>query len=223
MKKQVVAIILVMVLVITTFAACGKKYKMFTDKDGIKHPMVTDAEGNTVRNPDGNIAVYQTDKNGEVVTDKDGKDVINGIRFPDYIVDGQLIEMKDFKLELSKEWVIEGKEAKRKDSTIIMTFELRDTLTFNDALKANTDGFQDSADGKIKVEKSEEQAAIPGMEKTARQKIIITNSEMPEEGMYIENYVFQINSRVYQLGFICNEKDKDLMDFATIFEAIKVR
>ncbi|MEG1845793.1 MAG: hypothetical protein RR239_02720, partial [Oscillospiraceae bacterium] len=78
MKKQVVAIILVMVLVITTFAACGKKYKMFTDKDGVKHPMVIDGEGNTVRNPDGNIAVYQTDKNGEVVTDKDGKDVING-------------------------------------------------------------------------------------------------------------------------------------------------
>lgn len=221
MKKQVVAIILVTVLVLTTFAACGKKYKLYTDKDGVKHALVTDEEGNSVRNPDGNIAVYETDKHGDIVTGEDKAPVTNGLKFPGIITTKNEFEMQDFKWAFSDEWELQDETAKKKNTSITLNISQPISTTYDQIVATRDEQLKqpvDTADGKVESEKQE--ISFTGMTKAVVYKHTVTT---PSANAYTENYVFEIRGTVYTANFTCDLKDKDLIDFSNIFSQIKVR
>lgn len=121
MKKQVLAIILATLLILTTFVSCGKKYLVYTDPDGVEHPVLTDAEGNTMVNKFGQIVVGVTDSRGRLVTDENGENETRGVVFPSSISNGNLYETPDFKWEVPSDlWYFEGNTLHKKDSDIYL-------------------------------------------------------------------------------------------------------
>lgn len=133
MKKQVLAILLATLLILTTFAACGKKYLVYTDADGITHPVLTDAEGNTMLNEYGQIVVGVTEKNGKLVTDANGEYETRAILFPSSIANGNVFETPHFKMTVpEKQWYFEDTTLYKKDSEIrmdIIAMDDENTLT----------------------------------------------------------------------------------------------
>lgn len=125
MKKQVLAIIFATLLILSTFAACGKKYLVYTDSDGITHPVLTDAEGNTMVNKFGQIIVGVTDSRGRLVTEENGEYETRGIVFPSSISKGSLYETPDFKWEVPADlWYFEGNTLYKKNSEIYLDISI---------------------------------------------------------------------------------------------------
>lgn len=106
MEKKIIAVSLVIILIAVSFVACGKNkgYKLAKDEYGFEHAYVTDAEGNTVLDDNGNIRVYQTDANGEIATDGNGNKKENVVEVPRVILDDHSCATKDFVLKLDKSW-----------------------------------------------------------------------------------------------------------------------
>ncbi len=103
MQKKIIAACCLTVAVTLIFTACGNKYQMI-ETNGVLHPVVTDAEGNTEVNEDGQIAVYVTDSSGDVVTNSDGSVQKNYVDFPDVIVDGNSVETLDYKFTMPSDF-----------------------------------------------------------------------------------------------------------------------
>lgn len=119
MKKQIFAIFLVTVMILGTFAACGKKYLLYTDSDGVTHPLLTDEDGSTMLNEYGQIIVGVTDERGKLVTDKDGANETRAVVFPSSLSSGNVFETPDFKLTLPEDiWMTDGNTIYKKDSEI---------------------------------------------------------------------------------------------------------
>lgn len=119
MKKQVLAILLATLLILTTFAACGKKYLIYTDKDGVEHPVLTDAEGNTMVNEFGQIVVGVTDSHGNLVTDENGENETRAVVFPSVIAQNNVYETPDFKLTVPEGlWTVTESGLQKKGSEI---------------------------------------------------------------------------------------------------------
>ncbi len=125
MKKQVLAIIFATLLILSTFAACGKKYLLYTDSDGVTHPVLTDTEGNTMVNKFGQIVVGVTDSRGRLVTEENGEYETRGVVFPSSISKGNLYETPDFKWEVPADlWYFEGNTLHKKDSEIYVDISI---------------------------------------------------------------------------------------------------
>lgn len=105
MQKKIIAACCLTVAVTLIFASCGNKYQMI-ETNGVLHPVVTDAEGNTEVNEDGQIAVYVTDSSGDVVTNSDGSAQKNYVDFPDVIVNDKnnTVETSLYKLTMPEGW-----------------------------------------------------------------------------------------------------------------------
>ena len=73
MDKKIIAVICASLIVISAvFASCGKKKPTINAKDAT-YEVVTDEEGNTVLNENGEIEIYVTDEDGKKVTDENGE------------------------------------------------------------------------------------------------------------------------------------------------------
>ena len=106
MEKRIIAVVCVLIICISVFASCGRKAAIIKGADGSEHLLVTDEEGNTVLNAQGDIAVYPTDSNGEIITYEGGEKQTNFITFPNKVVDGKKakIETPQFNFELPEDW-----------------------------------------------------------------------------------------------------------------------
>ena len=105
MEKRIIAVICVLMLLISLFAACGKK-TIIKGKNGMEYVAVTDEEGNTVLDENGDILVYVTDADGKYVKDENGNRQTNSIDFPKYIVDGTALVTPDYKMTFPKGWTV---------------------------------------------------------------------------------------------------------------------
>ena len=72
MKRNIIAVICLMLAVSFIFVSCGKK-TYITDKYGETHIAYTDKNGETVTNSNGEAIAVQTDDDGKVVTDARGE------------------------------------------------------------------------------------------------------------------------------------------------------
>ena len=104
MEKKIIAIVGVVLLLVSVFAACAKK-PTITGNNGIEYAVVTDNEGNTVLNDNGEVAVYVTDEHGKYVKDSNGEKQTNYIEFPDNIINGNTVESADYKFVMPEGWM----------------------------------------------------------------------------------------------------------------------
>lgn len=159
MKKQVLAIVLATLLILLTFAACGKKYLVYTDADGVTHAVLTDAEGNTMVNQFGQIVIGVTDSRGHLVTDENGENETRAIVFPSSIANGNLYETPNFKLEVPEDlWYFEENRLYKKDSEVYVDISIAvDSDSLAD-LETKTDeqleGMVSQANGQLTYTKS---------------------------------------------------------------------
>ena len=104
MQNKIIAVICVMLMLVTLFAACGKKV-IIQGKNGQEYVAMTDEEGNTVLNQSGEIVVYVTDDRGKYVTDANGERQTNAVTFPDVAIGKDKIETADYVLTVPEGWV----------------------------------------------------------------------------------------------------------------------
>ncbi len=107
MKRKLLAAACAVLALGLLLAACGNKYLMIESDRGLEYPAVTDEAGNTVVNDEGDLLVYVTDANGEVMTDANGDPQTNSIDFPKVITDGKTLETADFKLTVPDGWTVD--------------------------------------------------------------------------------------------------------------------
>ena len=106
MDKKIIAVICASLIVISVaFASCGKKKPTINAKDAT-YEVVTDEEGNTVLNENGEIEIYVTDEDGKKVTDENGEIKTGAVPFPDQITDGVFHETKYFKMVYPNGWTV---------------------------------------------------------------------------------------------------------------------
>lgn len=103
MQNKIIAVICVLLLLVTLFAACGKKV-IIQGKNGQEYVAMTDEEGNTVLNQSGEIVVYVTDDRGKYVTDANGERQTNAVTFPDVAIGKDKIETADYVLAIPNGW-----------------------------------------------------------------------------------------------------------------------
>lgn len=118
MNKKLAAVFCVAVLMVSVFAACGKKAQT-VNIDGVEYPVATDDEGNTILSDDGEIAVYVTDANGKYVTDANGERQTNLVDFPNRLVSGNVIETPAYKWVFpeTEGWSVDSRGMAAKDGT----------------------------------------------------------------------------------------------------------
>lgn len=116
MNKKLVAVFCVALLMVSVFAACGKKAQT-VNIDGVEYPVATDDEGNTILSDNGEIAVYVTDANGKYVTDANGEKQTNLVDFPNRLVSGSKLETPAYVWTLPEGWTLSSSGIAYKDGT----------------------------------------------------------------------------------------------------------
>ena len=87
MNKKIIAAFCIVILMVSIFSACGNKgYLLAKDENGVEHAYVTDENGETVLNDDGDIRVYQTDEHGKIARDENGNPKENSVKKPEISV-----------------------------------------------------------------------------------------------------------------------------------------
>lgn len=105
MNKKIIAVLAAATIVfVCVFAACGKN-SYTNPQTGKKYEIVTDDDGKRVLNDDGELVVYATDDNGKYVTDENGEKVTQGQAFIGQIeVEDNVFEDYAYKLTLADGW-----------------------------------------------------------------------------------------------------------------------
>ena len=83
-----------------------KKKKPTINAKDATYEVVTDEEGNTVLNENGEIEIYVTDEDGKKVTDENGEIKTGAVPFPNQITDGVFHETKYFKMVYPNGWTV---------------------------------------------------------------------------------------------------------------------
>lgn len=109
MNKKIIAILLVFVLVVTSFAACQKKKLDTVNINGENVALATDKDGNTMVNDNNQIAVLVTDTDGKVIKYESGEDQTRWVEIAGtFSVDGYLIG-ENYKLAVPEGWTSNDK------------------------------------------------------------------------------------------------------------------
>lgn len=107
MEKKIIAVALVLVLIVTAFTACGKKYLM-KEFEGVEYPLVTDEEGNTVIDESNGVAFYVTDENKELVTDDKGEAQTNWVTLKGDLATEKILKGDFYQLNVPEGWEADG-------------------------------------------------------------------------------------------------------------------
>ena len=158
MEKKIIAVALVLVLIVTAFTACGKKYLM-QEFDGIEYPVVTDDEGNTILNESNGVAFYVTDENNEIATNDKGETQTNWVTLKSDLATDDILAGDFYRLTVPKGWEAAGGAGRleKKDTnemccitpvTLVDKMEKGKTyndyvVSYEDVLKKAVDGFKE--------------------------------------------------------------------------------
>lgn len=147
MQNKIIAVICVLLLLVTLFAACGKKV-IIEGKNGQEYIAVTDDEGNTVLNNAGDIIVYVTDENGKYVKDANGERQTNAVTFPDQVRGEHAIATPQYRLTMPDDWKMSNDGKFLRNNNENVTFEiggmvvLNETRTMSAYLQTQIDGME---------------------------------------------------------------------------------
>ena len=127
MQNKIIAVICVLLLLVTLFAACGKKV-IIEGKNGQEYIAATDDEGNTMLNKEGEIIIYVTDENGKYVKDENGERQTNAVTFPDQIRGEHAIATPQYRLTMPDDWKMNGDGTFLRNNNENVTFEIGEVV-----------------------------------------------------------------------------------------------
>lgn len=226
MKKQVLAIMLATLLILMTFAACGKKYLVYTDQDGVEHPVLTDAEGNTMVNSFGQIVVGVTDSRGHLVTDENGENETRAIVFPSSISGKNVYETPNFKWEVpEKIWYFDGNKLLKKDSAVYADISIAsdyETLAeLEEAMDKQIDAIVSQSNGQITSEKSE--GFIEAGPRVLQYKYTINDQDGNLYEQRSDIFFATADGTIYRLLFVLPAAEADSVSYTDMVNMIKFR
>lgn len=155
MEKKIIAVALVLVLMVTVFTACGKKY-LIKEFEGLEYPLVTDDEGNTILNESNGIAFYVTNENNEIVTDDKGETQTNWVTLNSDLATDDILAGDFYRLKVPEGWEADGAAGRleKKDSNemccitpVMVVPEMEDGKTYTDYLASHEDSLKQVEDG----------------------------------------------------------------------------
>ncbi len=228
MKKNIfkyVAILLCFASIITVFAACSNDENELIYKKGGKiyyrkdvnddaYELVTDANGVTVVDEQGNMLWKVTDANGE--------DQTHPVSFPHYIQDGKTIECQQFSIKCPKGWENIG-------NFKIMLKNVEEGLQIDYSyLEPDEDGAKRTVDGEMEnLEKLFKGTAQVTRKKTqvgGRDAELLIVDELEGTSIYMEVYCVESDNGL--MTFNCTYKDpakKGTFNFKAILDTIEYR
>ena len=226
MKKQVLAIMLATLLILTTFAACGKKYLVYTDQDGVEHPVLTDAEGNTMVNEYGQIVIGVTDARGHLVTDENGENETRAVVFPSSISGKNVYETPNFKWEVpEKIWYFDGDKLLKKDSAVYADISIAsdyETLAeLEEGMDKQLDAMVSQANGQITSEKSK--WVIEAGPNALQYNYEIKDQDGNLHEQRTDIFFATADGTIYRLLFVLPATEADSVSFADLVNMIKFR
>lgn len=125
MNNKIIAVICVVLMLAAVLAACGKK-PTIRAKDGKEYLLVTDAEGNTVVDGNGNLVVQVTDTDGKNVTDENGENKTAILTFPEAISRNGSVETASYILTAPEGWSLESNGTKLRKKVGKATIDIAD-------------------------------------------------------------------------------------------------
>lgn len=215
MEKKIIAVALVLVLMVTVFVGCGKKYET-TKLNGKEYLLVTDADGNTIINDENQVAAVVTDEDGEILTFADGEEQTYLVQlYGPVVVDG-VVRGTNYKMNIPQGWTAIDGDKIAKDGT-----EDKCYMQFAKVIEFDKDNNLDTY-----LEKIDEQneQLVPGFEKEGY-VLTVDDSEivLTTDGIqcrvynykivdadgnlihYAENYYFAVAGTAYKLSYVCED------------------
>ncbi len=216
MQKKIIAVCCLILAVTLVFASCGNKYQMI-EANGVLHPVVTDAEGNTEVNGEGKLAVYVTDAHGDVVTNADGSIQKHYVEMPDIIINDKsnTVETSVYKLSMPEGWkpsengIFYKKDTNEKcyvqvvlvkqlNANLLETFEgYMDMVKFQ-----NHDAAEEVKKTYPDVVMNEDTGTLSNGTPTVNLSYLIKD-ETGAVGHYAYDIYFCIEDSVYKVNYIC--------------------
>lgn len=201
MSKKLIAIITIAtILFVFAFAACDKK-----DSDSDDSLYVTDENGERVLADDGRFLVYETNADGEIVTDESGENVTEAQMFEPTLEDG-VLEDYGFRLKIPEGWKVSKDENNvfvKKDKTVEIRLVKK---TYDDYIEYANKIYSilaDEADVKYTIE--ENANLVKGAEKVFRLIATFNGND------YITT-VFLNNGNLYNVTLNTPEGEIDVAD-----------
>ncbi len=240
MNKKIIAVALAILTIATIFTGCSKHGKK-VELNGKEYIMVTDEEGNTVLNDEGNFLAVVTDEDGKVIKGDDDEPQTYVIQMSDHITD-DYIQGKDYKIMAPKGWTPDLLGRVTKDDT--------DGKSYVQYAKVADLGEQENADGEeievtlesyIETINTQNAAVILAFEKegykvesnSSKDTLILGEDQIPCEVQifkiydsnnkvvhYAESYYFETDKEVIKLGYACENGVgyDEAFDFAGFLE-----
>lgn len=187
MSKKIIAILTIAtILFVCAFASCDNNNSSSSD-----NLYVTDENGDRVLGDNGQYLVYETNADGEIVTDKSGENVTEAQMFEPVMEDG-VLEDYGFKLTIPKGWK-QSKDEKnkfvKKDKTVeIRLVEKTYDVYYNGLKEFYAKVFKNGVEGSLK----ENVDYVKGAERAFRLYLVVEDHE------YITT-VFLNNGNLYNL------------------------
>ncbi len=233
MSKKTISVICALIIGISVFASCGRKAAIIKGADGSEHLLVTDEEGNTVVNAQGEIAVYPTDSNGDIVTYAGGEKQTNYVTFPNKVVDGKKakIETPQFNFELPEDWKADdnGDFIYKSNENIMFEQPVASSLkgkTLYDAISTQMEFLKklnEEGEFKGKLKYSSEEEIIKFGEKEL-DCIIVFMQQLADNKKDVESmqrlYYIKNGDTLIQVSYVCKDKTAfDAVDDRALLES----
>lgn len=215
MEKKIIAIALVLVLMVTVFVGCSKKYET-TKINGNEFALVTDKEGNTIVDESYRVAFYVTDSEGNIEKDENGEKITNWYQLKNTITDEEKIQSDLYEMAIIDGWGTNSVGIMTKDDTddkcyikYIQLAEVTNDLTLKSYLETVEEQNNKVIDALkeegyiVEYSKESRQITLKAKECTYYQFKVIDN-----EGNvihYAENYYFVHGNAISKLEYACQD------------------
>lgn len=211
MSKKIIAILTIAtILFVCVFAACDKN-----DSESKESLYVTDENGDRVLGEDGQFLVYETNADGEIVTDESGEKVTEAQMFEPVMENG-VLEDYGFKLTIPEGW----KQSKDENNIFVnkdKTVEIRLVeRVYDEYLEKSRQLYDALFDKGVKGSIEEDADFVKGAEKAFRLKVEI------EEDEYITT-VFLNNGNLYNVTLKAPKGKIDVADAEAFLNAFEFK
>lgn len=139
MKKALTVILAASLAVSAASLAACTNPNIYVDPAGNTYIAVTDENGATVLNDEGNIAVYETGTDGAIITAEDGTPRTVASIFPDALVQGGTVSTPTYTVKVPSGWKYAsvGSSYAKNNSTAEMSIDVVDNTFDNYFIEAS--------------------------------------------------------------------------------------
>ncbi len=235
MNKKYWAVLAALLIFMTSFAACTKKYdddRIITDRESNTHILATDENGETMQDEDGNIMEIVTNAKGEEETDENGKGVSQPVTYPDLLeVDGYA-ETKWLKVKVASGWEQSGRlniQLKHKKTESFLNLSVVEGKQQDDVItQINTmiDTFK-KVDEYEKVDSTNEKVKIGGIEMTKIRTVLTVSKDAVAEGenptQVICYYIHEKDGNTYRFEYVTIPEAEKSVNFEEVLATVKYK